>query len=252
MATRVYLLDNGTLELDEIFMTWNHGHGSIRFPVYAILIDHPDAKILLDTGFTKEWVDRKLPFEKPQQSEEQTIPAQLAKVGLTPEDIDIVVNSHLHFDHCCGNMLFPHAKFVMSKSELRHAFVPDPWERLGYDRDLVDMPGANVELLDLNGGDWEVVRGLTLFHTPGHSSGHLSAMITMGSQAPMIFPIDVCWLKKNLEQKVLMGLHSDPLELLDSMMRIQNLALRTGGTIFYPHDPAEYETYKKAPDFYEG
>ena len=77
-------------------------------------------------------------------------------------------------------------------------------------------------------------------------------MIKMGSQPQMIFPMDVFWQKRNLENKVLMGLHTDPLELLDSMMRIQNLALRTGGKIFYSHDPAEYETYKKAPDFYEG
>ena len=77
-------------------------------------------------------------------------------------------------------------------------------------------------------------------------------MVQVGSGAPMIFAIDVAWLKRNLEQKVMMGLHTDPLELLDSMMRIQNLAQRTGGKIFYSHDPAEYETYKKAPDFYEG
>ena len=66
MGMKVYLLDSGTLMLDESLATWNHNQGiEFRFPVFAVYIDHPDAKVLFDTGFTKEWVDRKLPFEQP-------------------------------------------------------------------------------------------------------------------------------------------------------------------------------------------
>ncbi len=253
MTTRVYLLDNGTLSLDKSFITWNHGQGvEVRFPVYAIYVDHPDAKIMIDTGFDLEWVERKLPFEKPTQTPEQTIEAQLATIGVTPAEIDVVVNSHLHFDHCSANKLFPQARFVMSKSELRHAFVPDPWERLGYDRALVDMPGAKIDLLELNGYDYGLVPGITLIETPGHSSGHLSVVIRRGSERPLVFPIDVAWFKENLEYKRLMGLHSDPIELLNSMVKIENIALKIGGDIFYSHDPEEYKTYRKAPECYEG
>src|SRR5690349_10479626 len=57
MAMKVYLLDNGTLLLDKSLATWNHNQGvEFRFPVYAIFIDHPDAKIMLDTGFDRAWV----------------------------------------------------------------------------------------------------------------------------------------------------------------------------------------------------
>lgn len=253
MSTRVYLLENGSLAMDKTFITWNHGHGTeVRFPVYAILIDHPKGKILVDTGFDKAWVERYLPFEKPHQSPEQTIDGQLRLLGLTPDDIDYVVNSHLHMDHCGANKLFPNAQFVMTKTELRHAFVPDPWERLGYDRELVDIPGAKMELLELNGYDYELVPGVTLIDTPGHSSGHLSVVVKLGSQQPMVFPIDVAWTKENLEHRRLMGLHTDPQELLHSMMKIQNIAEKVGGKIFYSHDPEEYKTYLKAPDCYEG
>ena len=83
MAMKVYLLDNGTLMLDQSFATWNHGQGiEFRFPVYAFFVDHPDGKVMIDTGFDKAWVERKLPFEKPEQSEDQTIEAQLAKIGV--------------------------------------------------------------------------------------------------------------------------------------------------------------------------
>ena len=251
MGTRVYLLDGGTLMLDMSFVTWNHGQGiEYRFPVYSILVDTGEKKVLIDTGFEKEWVERVLPFEYPEQTVDQTIVAQLAKIGIRPEEIDIVVNSHLHFDHCCGNKYFPGAKFIMTKEELRHAYVPDPWERLGYDRNLIDMPGANFELLELNGYDYEVVPGVTMIETPGHSCGHLSAVVRPTGAPPMVFPIDVAWTRHNLEDRVMMGLHSDPRELLESMIKIENIATKIGGQIFYSHDTEDYKTYKKAPEYY--
>jgi 4-pyridoxolactonase len=253
MSTRVYLLDNGTLAIDMSFVTWNHGHGTeYRFPVYAIFIDHPQGKILVDTGFDKAWVERVLPFEKPRQEPSQTLTAQLALLGLRPEQITHVVNSHLHFDHCSGNTQFPDATFVMTKEELRHAFVPETFERLGYDRQLVDMPSAKMQLLDLRGYEYELVPGVTLIDTPGHSYGHMSVVVKLGSQAPMVFPIDVAWTRENLEHRHPMGLHVDPLQLQYSMMKIQNIADRIGGKIFLPHDAAEYPTYRKAPQGYEG
>lgn len=254
MGTNVYLLDNGTLLLDKSFATWNHNQGvPFRFPVYAIFIDHPDAKIMIDTGFDKEWVERKLPFEEPEQTPEQTISAQLAAIGVAPGEIDIVVNSHLHFDHCSNNKLFPQATFVFSKSELRHAHVPDPWERLGYDPDLVVMPGMKTELLEIGDYEYEVASGVSLILTPGHSVGHLSAIVRPGGDVPpMVFPIDVAYTRHNLEDRVLMGLHSDPEDLLRSMLKIENIAKKIGGTIFYSHDPDEYQTYTLAPGHYGG
>ncbi|MGI8475678.1 MAG: N-acyl homoserine lactonase family protein, partial [Thermomicrobiales bacterium] len=245
-------LESGSLVLDQLFLTWNHGAGrEVRFPVYSIFVDHPDGRVLIDTGFDKAWVERVLPFEKPMQEDDQKIVNQLAKIGVRPEDVDIVVNSHLHFDHCSGNRYFPGAKFIMTKEELRHAFVPDPWERLGYDRTLIDMPGAKMQLLEsLGDSEHEVLPGITLIETPGHSKGHLSLIVRPTNDQPMIFPIDVAYTAHNLYDRVLMGLHSDPEDLLRSMQRVENYARKIGGKIFFSHDAAEYATYKKAPEFY--
>jgi 4-pyridoxolactonase len=251
---KVYLLDNGTLLMDKSFITWNHGQGTeVRFPVYALYVDHPDAKVMIDTGFDKAWVDRKLPFEKPEQSDDQRIESQLAKIGVRPDEIDIVINSHLHMDHCGSNTLFPRATFYFSKSELRHAYVPDPWERLGYDPDLVAIPGMKTVLLELGHYEYEVLPGITLIETPGHSVGHVSTILRPGGDTPpLVFPFDVAWTKHNLVDRVLMGLHTDPRELLDSMNRIENIARKIGGKIFFSHDPDEYAGYIKAPGYYGG
>jgi 4-pyridoxolactonase len=129
--------------------------------------------------------------------------------------------------------------------------VPDPWERLGYDRTLIDMPGAKLDLLEpLGDSEYEVLPGITLIETPGHSKGHLSAIVRPTNDVPMIFPIDVAYTAHNLIDRVLMGLHSDPEDLLRSMQRVDNYALKTGGKIFFSHDPADFQTYKKAPEFY--
>lgn len=252
MGTRVYLLENGTMARDMSFVTLNQGHGiEIRFPVYAIYVDHPDAKILIDTGFDRAWVERMLPFTKPEQSEDQTIVNQLARIGVRPEEIDIVVNSHLHFDHCSGNKYFPGAKFIMSKVELRHAFVPDHWERLVYDRNLVDMPGAKLELLDIaDGYEYEVVTGVTLIHTPGHSNGHLSVIVHPTNAQPMVFTIDIAFMERNLRDKLIAGQINHPETLLRSMIKIENIAKKLDAMTLFPHDPDAFKTYKKAPEFY--
>ena len=252
MPIKVYLLESGSLVLDQLFITWNHGAGrEVRFPVFSVFIDHPDGRVLIDTGFDRSWVERVLPFEKPLQAEDQTIVAQLAKIGVLPETVDIVVNSHLHFDHCSGNRFFPGAKFIYSKEELRHAFVPDPWERLGYDRTLIDMPGAKLDLLEPLGDlEHEVLPGVTLIETPGHSKGHLSAIVHPTNDQTMIFPFDVAYTPHNLYDRVVMGLHSDPTDMIRSMQRIENLAHKHQAKIFFSHDVVEYQTYKKAPEFY--
>lgn len=252
MGIKVYLLESGSLVLDQVFLTWNQGWGKeVRFPVYSIFVDHPDGRVLIDTGFDRAWVERVLPSAKPLQTEEQTIVAQLAKIGVLPETVDIVVNTHLHFEHCSGNRYFPGARFIMSREELRHAFVPDPWERLGYDRNLVDLQGAKYTLLEpLGEAEYTVLPGITLFETPGHSKGHLSVIVQPTNDQPMIFPIDVAYTTHNLYSRVLMGLHSDPEDLLRSMQKVEEYARRLGGKIFFAHDPDEYATYKKAPEFY--
>ena len=76
--TKVYLLDGGSLVLDGFHIWWNKGPGGeVRFPVYSVLVDHPKGKFLIDTGYDFDHVQKVLPFEKPQQTEQQTIPGAL-------------------------------------------------------------------------------------------------------------------------------------------------------------------------------
>ena len=127
--TKVYLLDGGTLVMDGLHAFWNAGpSGEIRFPCYSVLIDHRDGRYIYDTGYDLDHVLRELPFINPMQTKAQTIPGQLSVVGLRPQDIDYVINSHFHFDHCGGNKYLSRACSVCHAKALEACGCPEPFE----------------------------------------------------------------------------------------------------------------------------
>ena len=138
--TKVYLLDGGTLVIDGFHAFWNRGPaGELRFPCYAVLIEHADGRYVFDTGYDFDHVMRVLPFEKPIQDKAQTLPGQLAALGLGTDDINYVINSHYHFDHCGGNKHLHKACTLCHAKELEASGNCQPFEHLGYS-DLTFAP----------------------------------------------------------------------------------------------------------------
>lgn len=126
-----------------------------RMPVYAHLVDHPDARVLVDTGIKelhpavadmdprlRPWTDRDVDIA----------------------GIDMVVNTHLHFDHCGGNHLFAGRPIYVQRRELDDARSAD-----GYTiREWVDPPGVRYVPVD---GEFELLPGVRLVPAPGHTPG---------------------------------------------------------------------------------
>jgi len=248
MSVKVYLLDGGSLVIDGFHIFWNRGPaGEVRFPCYSVLIDHPEGKFLYDTGFDLSHVQRVLPFEKPEQTDEQTIPGALKKVGLEPSEITHVINSHYHFDHCGGNKYLTKATTICHKRELESSRHPQPFERLGYSDQAFDMMTPKYELLE---GDVEIARGVHLFETPGHTSGHYSLLVKLDERAPMLFTGDAIYTRQNLELNCIAGFHLDPVASTQSMQRLAELAEQHEAELFFSHDERSYKGYLKAPNFY--
>jgi 4-pyridoxolactonase len=243
---KVHVCESGSLVLDKSFITWNHGHGiEVRFPVYFLYIEHPDGKLLVDTGMDRAFVDKNLPFEKPMQAPDQTMEAALAKCGAKPKDISLVIMSHLHFDHCCANRLFPHATFLVGRKELEFAYNP-MFQKLGYWRELFDLPELRYEAV---WGDVEVVKGVSMVFAPGHTPGHYAVTTELPNQL-LVFAIDTAYTKENMEKKIPTGFHTNPIEQVESMARLERIAFASNAPIFYSHDPDEFKNYTKAPQFY--
>jgi 4-pyridoxolactonase len=247
---RVYILDGGSLVIDRSQVLWHVDVGTpVRFPVYSVLIDHPDGLIMYDTGYDLEHVTRVLPFELPQQSAEQTIPAQLKACGFDPEQVGFVINSHFHFDHVGGNRHLVNATTLVSKEELRHAKVPETFERLGYSDLSFDYPGTRYEHIS---GDIEIASGVWLYETPGHTAGHYSLLVEMDDAPDMIFAGDAAYTYENIERTIVGGFHLDPVAAVDSIRRLRRLAATRHGQIYPSHEMAPFLSWQKAPGYYEG
>jgi N-acyl homoserine lactone hydrolase len=134
-------------------------------PVHGFVIRHPQAgAILVDTGvgwpteLVQEWkvVNRRAADV-------------LAEHDLSPSDVRIVINSHLHFDHCGQNAVFKHAPFYVQRSELERAR-----NEKSDVSEWFDFAGARFELID---GDSQIAEGVRVVATPGHTVGHQSVIV---------------------------------------------------------------------------
>lgn len=246
---KIYLLASGSCVIDHSHIFWNIGCGTpVRFPVYSVLIDHPEGLFLFDTGFDLDHVQRVLPFELPEQQPNETIPEQLKLCGYSPDDVTVLVNSHLHFDHVGGNRFITKAKTVLQRKELEHGHEIEPFERLGYSDMQWDHEKANFEPID---GDQEIARGLWLFETPGHTIGHMSLLVTPENGKPMLFIFDAAYTRENLEKEINSGFHIDPVAGVRSIRRVKEVARQHDADLFFSHEMEVYRTYKTAPECYE-
>jgi 4-pyridoxolactonase len=245
---KVYLLDGGSLVIDRSQLLWHIDIGTpVRFPVYSVLIEHPDGLFMYDTGYDLDHVNRVLPFEQPLQTKAQSLTEQLRLCGFEPEQVNFVVNSHFHFDHVGGNRFLTEATTLVSKEELRHAKVPEPFEHLGYSDLTFDYPGVRYEQVS---GDIEIADGIWLFETPGHTAGHYSLLVEMDDEPSMLFTGDAAYSFESLNREIIAGFHLDPTASVQSIKRLKRLAIQRGAQIYPSHEMEAFQSWKSAPDHY--
>lgn len=195
-------------------------------PVHGFVIKHPTAGVILvDTGvgfpteLLKEWkiVNRRAADV-------------MAEHDLSPADVRIVVNSHLHFDHCGQNAVFKHAPFYVQRSEL---------ERARADRSEVsewfDFAGARFELVD---GDAQIAEGVRVVATPGHTVGHQSVIVdTPDGGVVMIgdaaYTADIYQEADKADLATWRGQYSDREAWKDSLHRLHGMRPHT---VHFCHD----------------
>jgi 4-pyridoxolactonase len=246
---KVWFLDGGSIVIEHTQLMWNVPGPQCRIPVYSVLVETGDGLFLLDTGIDLDHMNRVLPFELPEQTEEQTIPAQLEKCGFSLDDVTVLVNSHLHIDHVGGNQLFKGTKVrnLIHERELAQARDHAPFEFFGYSDKSWDYEGANIATF---AGDRELAKGLTVLETPGHTVGHCSFLLE-GSGTPMLLAMDVSYTSAALEKGIQPGFHHTPVDGVKSIARVKQVAEEKGAEIYYSHDAEAWQGYKKAPDYYE-
>jgi glyoxylase-like metal-dependent hydrolase (beta-lactamase superfamily II) len=224
--------------------------GRLRVPIPCFLIEHPRGLVLFDSGLhpaTQTDAAARLgplaPLFDVEFHPGEEVSARLAAIGVDPARIDLLVNSHLHFDHTGGNELVPNARLVVQRAEweagrdpdlqARNAYAPHDYDH-GHDTLTVD---GEHDLF----GDGRVVCIPTYGHTPGHQS--LRVRLDGGD---VVLAADACYLRATLERLQLPAVRHDAAAMLASLRRLRRLQA-AGAEIVYGHDPAYWATVPQAP-----
>jgi N-acyl homoserine lactone hydrolase len=214
----IYPLVIGANETDQGIMTYQRGYGKrIWIPIYAFYLDGGDEKILVDTGLEE--------FMVPNHVGEQygldilEFEEALQTVGVKPEDIDVIIHTHLHNDHCENDYQCTKAQIVVQKAEYEFFRHPHPIDHRYYP-DLLD--GLNVQLVE---GDVAFRDGIDLIFTPGHTPGGQSVAVRTSAGKAIItgfccnaanFPADA--------PVVASGVHIDAIAAYESAKKIREMA----------------------------
>jgi N-acyl homoserine lactone hydrolase len=190
------------------------GDGSREWPVHGFVVTYPGGAALVDTGvggpekLLNDW-----------RVVNRSAADALAELDMTPGDITMVINTHLHFDHCGQNAVFKHAAFHVQRAELDRARRMSP--QLA---DWFDFMGARFELLD---GDTEVLPGLSVIATPGHTDGHQCVVVQTADGAPDLLIGDAAYTPRQYsgpdDQKLPDGQASDRPAWQASLTRIRSM-----------------------------
>ncbi len=204
---------------------------SLGIPVHGFLIKHPGGAGLVDTGYGTP-----LELIKDYRPVNASVAEALRKHDVDPSDVRWVINSHLHFDHCGQNAVFPQAPFYVQRVEYerRHRYADTPAEWL-------DFAGARFELLD---GEREIVPGVRAITTPGHTPGHQSVEVDT-SAGPALLTGDACWTLTMFEGEApLEGMMEDVPTFVRSLDKLRRLK---PAAIHFCHDNRTWVAHSKPP-----
>ena len=235
---KIRVLPLSSMELDKAVLMYRFHYGQkIQVPNVMWYIEGADKHILVDTA-----ADAKLAtaFRGLPAKEILSFEAALASVGLKPEGVDIVVQTHLQWDHCANTQKCKNAKILVQEEELRFAYAPHPILAPTYKKSL--FRGINFTVIK---GAQEIAPGIELIPTPGHTPGNMSVVVNTEKGKAVI--TGFCCLKENFRPPegvseeikeitpvVAPGIHLNAVDGFESLLMVKGLA----DIVLACHDPS--------------
>ncbi len=213
-------------------------------PAVCYLIQTGDgANILVDSGLPE---DVQPPPGCPAPDMGPSVIDQLATLGLRPDDIDTLICTHFDLDHAGRHAAFTRAELVVQH---RHYEVARRHERYAPTRPQWDRPDARYRFVD---GDTELLPGLDLIETSGHTPGHQSVLVRLPATGPVLLAIDAVAVQSSFTpDRTANPIDDDEEELRASTRKLLDLTQREQvALVIFGHDGPQWRTLKKAPDYY--
>lgn len=223
-----------------------------HIPITGYLIQTDDGlNILVDTGISHQFIETHPynggPFAHLDETED--VVNQLARVGLAPQDIHVLISSHFDPDHAGNLTAFPRAHIVVQRRQY-HVAKEGTIARQEALRSQWDTPELSYQLVD---GDTTLLPGIELIETSGHSPGHQSVLVRLPHKGPILLAIDAIPSASCLDPdtRPLTPFDMDEAKVRASTRKLVDLAKREGvALIIHGHDQKQWQQLKLLPEYY--
>jgi glyoxylase-like metal-dependent hydrolase (beta-lactamase superfamily II) len=220
---------------------------TVPMTLTCLLVRAGGKTVLIDTGLGEKLTERMRANSRLERPDGAGLVAGLARHGVRPQDVDLVINTHLHADHCAGNTVFesdlssvkatfPNAEYIVQRREYEDAMRPNERTRATYVPLNYEplLEHGQMRLLD---GDTEILPGIFGVVTPGHTPGHQAVRFESGGQHAL-FVSDLASYAVHFERLGWMTAYDvEPLITLETKRHWQTWALETNALIIFQHDP---------------
>ena len=217
----------------------------------SVLIRGGEKTVLVETGIGNKLNDKLKAIYEPQER----LLKSFSEAGVSPEEIDVVINSHLHFDHCGWNTVrddngkvvptFPKAKYYAQRGELEHAHKQLERDRISYMTDNYDplVESGQMRLLD---GDAQILPGISVVVYPGHTR-HMQAIMIESAGKKACYISDLIPTTHHLDLTWVMSYDLFPLETIESRKRFYAQAVPQQWLTIFTHDHEHPWAYLDEP-----
>ena len=213
----------------------------IRMGLTCLLVRAQGKNLVIETGIGDKMDAKQVGIYKIEHS--TTLPAELQKLGVGLNEVDLVINTHLHFDHCGWNVrreggklvpAFPRARYFIQRGEWEHALAPTLRDRASYIPEFFIAAEGQTEFLD---GDAEILPGIKVEVVPGHTR-HMQCVRIGSENQQAYFISDLVPMSAHLSPAWIMSFDLYPLETLANKERLLPELAAEKALVVFPHDPA--------------
>ncbi|ALS25223.1 MULTISPECIES: AhlS family quorum-quenching N-acyl homoserine lactonase [Paenibacillus] len=271
---KLYVMDNGRMRMDKNWMIAMHNPATIdnpnapaefiEFPIYTVLIDHPEGKILFDTacnpnsmGPSGRWAESTQKAFPWTASEECYLHNRLEQLKVRPEDIKFVVASHLHLDHAGCLEMFTNATIVVHEDEFNGTLQTYARNQKGgayvwADIDAWIKSNLQWRTVKRNEDNLPLAEGIRVINLgSGHAWGMLGLHVQMPETGGIILASDAIYTAESYGPPIKPpGIIYDSLGYSQSVEKIRRLAQETGSQVWFGHDAAQFAKFRKSTEGY--
>lgn len=229
---RVTAFNVGNMRVDKSEMSYGQDFGEkVDIPVWCAAVEGNGKRIIVDTGISDpEWIQSVMC--PAWQAPVETMTGALDVLGWSPQSVDVVVNSHLHHDHCANNSAFANAEFFVSLAEWEYAQEPISTQTNMYPPYWLDRPLGLFDYTLVQDDHHDIMPGLRLIQTPGHTPGHQSLLVNT-DEGTLCVSGDSVNTRDSLAREIPCGLLWSTADGIRSVQRVRAMADR----VLMCHDP---------------